>query len=76
MKKFKIVLITISSFIVSYGILLALTSILNSSTGLNESADVYVFRSYITSLIIAVLILISTIITCTYVLVNNIKNKK
>lgn len=76
MKKFKIVLITISSFIVSYGILLALTSILNSSNGLNESADVYVFRSYITSLIIAVLILISTIITCTYVLVNNIKNKK
>lgn len=77
MKKYKVALIGILTFGVSYLVLILLTALQsNNAFSSNNTVDVYTFTSYMKTLISSVLLLISTIVTCTYIIVDAIKKKK
>jgi len=77
MKKYKVALIGILTFGVSYLVLILLTALQNNNAfSSNNTVDVYLFTSYMKTLISSVLLLISTIVTCTYIIVDAIKKKK
>lgn len=77
MKKYKVGLIGILTFGVSYLVLILLTALQNNNAfSSNNTVDVYIFTSYMKTLISSVLLLISTIVTCTYIILDAIKKKK
>ena len=77
MKKYKVALLSILTFIVSYFIIILLTMLSSNST--HSSSNVvtgYAFTSYMKTIIYSILLLITSIITCTLVLLDAIKRKK